>query len=297
MGIQDRSYYRAEESNWRPPSTQTRSMVVILIIINVAIFLVDAFTPITESSDSRWLAHTLSLRGDLFTHPWNFWQLLTYGFAHASINKTIMHVVFNMVALFFLGRHVEQRYGSQEFLKYYLIAIVVSGLGWVLVTSLMSPNPSRNLCLGASGAVSAVVFLFVFNFPRERLLLMGVLPLPAWVLGVALVGMDILSSFNPQSDVAVATHLTGVLFAAAYYFGKWNFGWLKLEWLTQIFSRQPRLKIHNPGQRETRKRDQLAEQADLILKKVHTDGEASLTKAERKTLEKYSRMMRDDRTD
>ena len=222
--------------------------------------------------------------------PWMFWQLLTYGFAHASLGTStgMMHIAFNMLTLFFLGRAVEQRYGSQEFIRIYLVAIVIAGLAWLLAHAI---RRDPGWAVGASGAVATVVILFVLNFPKQTVLLMGVLPMPAWVLGVLFIGIDILNSFSAENQIAVEAHFAGAAFAVAYFYGKWHFRWLKFGWLTDRFSGKPRLRVHSPDKGN----EKLSEQADRILDKLHREGEQSLSKRERKILEEYSRRMRDRR--
>lgn len=332
MGIYDRGYYNDDE--WKGPDARravgggTRSMVMVIIVINVVVYLLDMFSGAvilpdgTPSENSMNLSTFLALkqgaaagyrdkldenpewpaeirekleaaesaaRGPLDS-PLYFYQLISYGFAHAPVisERSIWHIAFNMVALFFLGRPVEQRYGGQEFIRFYLLAIVVSGLVWMLSYALTN---RAGVAVGASGGVAAVVMLFVFNYPREQILLMGIIPMPAWVLGVLLVGMDALNSLNPDSGIAVEAHLGGAAFAAAYYFGKWNFQWLRFDGLSKRLARKPNLKVHDPG----KPREELSNEADQVLDKLHREGESSLTKRERKILEKYSRQVRDRR--
>lgn len=312
MGIYDRGYY--QDDQWKqggaPTMRPARSMVITIIIINAAIFAIDVFSPRIVQQDSestasersenktQWVSHTLSLKYGIsnfgypgpFENPLYFWQLLSYGFAHSSIGSDhgIFHIAFNMFTLFFLGRAVEQRYGPQEFIKFYLIAIVVAGFAWLCSRALTGGAASA---VGASGAVAAVVILFVLNFPKETVYLFGVIGIPAWILGVVLVGFDILNSLNSESQIAVEAHLGGALFAAAYFYGKWNFRWLRFNWLADRFSGKPRLKVHKPDGGT----EKLSEQADEILEKLHTQGEESLTRRERKILERYSKNVRDRR--
>ena len=140
------------------------------------------------------------------------------------------------------------------------------------------------------GELVKIVMLFILNFPKQTLYLMGILPMPAWVLGVLFVGMDILNSINHESRIAAEAHLAGAAFAAMYFFGKWNFEWLRFDWLTDRFSGKPKLKVHRPEVT-----DELSREADAILDKVHRLGEESLTRKERKTLERYSKTVRKDR--
>src|SRR5512141_616914 len=86
-----------------------------LILANVIVFLV------------TWIAGRLGMPiGDLLalrpdavlTRPWT---ILTYMFVHAGF----LHILFNMIALFFFGPPVEERLGPTSFIKYYLVC----GLG------------------------------------------------------------------------------------------------------------------------------------------------------------------------
>jgi membrane associated rhomboid family serine protease len=301
MGIYDRGYYSDDEWKGSPSGSGAgpgliSSVVKALIVINVAIFLFDMFSgKVSEDSSELRLSHFLSLKygsesqsGPLES-PFAVWQLLTYGFAHASItsSSSIFHVLFNCLILFSLGRPVEERYGSAEFLRYYLVAVVFSGVVWLGVAALAGRPAS---VVGASGAVSAVVILFVLNYPRQTLLLMGIIPAPAWVLGILCILMDISLAASRSSTIAAEAHLAGAGFAAAYFFGKWNLGWMKLSGAGKWWRRKPRLRLHSPEDNED-----LARQADQILEKVHKSGQDSLTSRERKILEEYSRKVRDSR--
>ena len=329
MGYENREYFRDEEAGnmfggFRgfAGGGSTRSIVTTLIIINVAIFVldmfssnvdmtarlntegwgVDALNELKESSKTRlrWLADFLALKTDILFKPWYWWQFLTYGFAHSSITTktSLWHIVGNMIVLFFLGRPIENRLGRSEFLKFYLLAILASGFGYLLIQMVagrvfveMGANQVPRTVVGASGAVSAVVAAFVVFYPKQKLLLWGILPMPAWVLGILIVGMDLLNSFNPDSNVAGEAHLVGLAFGAAYVLLKWNLSWLKFDWLSDRLSGKPNLKIHEPSKKE----EQLKQLADQILQKIADQGESSLTARERRTLNKYSKSVRKKR--
>lgn len=322
MGLSDRNYYDNESNDpwstdpdaWKGGSgrSKKRSIITTLIIINVAIFLLDSFTPIPKESKElyeqarqslpaaefkkigkphHWLAETLSLTPDVVQKPWLGWKLLTHGFAHAGLdsNKTFFHVGMNMLVLFFLGRPIEQKYGRNEFLRIYLLAIVISGMGWVAAQWLTGNLNSS--AVGASGAVSAIVALFVFNFPKEKIYLWGVVGMPAWVVGVLVVGSDLLSSLNPASRIAWEAHLVGFAFGTAYFYMKWSFSWLDFGKAGKVLKSKPKLRIHDPGASE----ESLKLEADKILGKIAEHGEESLTPKERRTLNRYSKSLRKNR--
>jgi membrane associated rhomboid family serine protease len=317
MGYEDREYYRESDSyqgggSMPGFSFDRQSIITTLIIINVAIFLLDAFTPRVTAYDmipnlpddptavvdlgdgqlttvaqlkaetlGHWLSDTLALKAH---RPWEIWAYLTHGFAHASISsKTgIFHVGFNMLTLFFLGKFVEHHLGRAEFLKFYLVSIVVGGAVWLLIQMLTGGQGS---IVGASGAVSAVVVYFIFLMPNARLLLMGVIPVPAWGVGVMFLVNNLYYAFT-ASQIAWEAHLAGGAFGMAYHLLNWNFSRVQMPDL-----KRSKLKIHQPAGIDPK----LQSEADRILEKISQQGESSLSRAELKTLNKYSKLIRKQR--
>ncbi|MEM1304005.1 MAG: rhomboid family intramembrane serine protease, partial [Planctomycetota bacterium] len=146
MGIYDRDYerdYGGQE--WRPEGSGLqlrwpRSVHGQLIAINLIIWALQLVL-----GEQVW--GLFSLKSDWWSRPWSFYQLLTYGFLHSPTN--LFHVAFNMYGVWMFGRPLEERYGSREFLWFYLIAVVLGGLVWTLA-ELASPGSAQ--VLGASGA-------------------------------------------------------------------------------------------------------------------------------------------------
>jgi len=279
MGIYDRDYYRGDP---RPgPSVTLRAPTTIvgaLILINVAVFFANGLL----TGRSNEIAYWLSAHGDTLTKPWMWWQLLTYGFVHSP--SDLKHIIFNMLGLFFLGRAVEMHYGRAEFLRLYLAMLVVGSLVWVLGNQ----NSPHAALMGASGAVTGVVVLFALNFPHQTLLLFFVLPVPAWLVGVLVVVSDALGAMGRESsgNIAYGVHLAGAAFAFLYFRFGWNLTRLTRGKFSRInFRRRPKLRIHDPGRDEA----DLSAKVDRILEKIHTQGEASLTRKERRILESASR--------
>src|SRR4029453_1229879 len=139
--------------------------------------------------NGNWVTETFSLNADWYRHPWQFYRLLTCGFPPDPGDARQM--LFNMLGLFFLGRDVEYRYGSREYLAFYLTAIVVAGLVWTIA---QIPAGSVGGMLGASGGVVAVVILFALNFPHRTVLFMFFLPMPMWIAALIVVGFNALGA-------------------------------------------------------------------------------------------------------
>jgi membrane associated rhomboid family serine protease len=270
MGIYDRPYYREDDSGGLLGG---RTMVVNIILFTVGCYVAQLLFPGIEN----WLA----LSSGVITHPWRLGQLLTYGFMHDRNN--IFHVAFNMLFLWFCGREIEAIYGPREFLRVYLTLIVMSGLVWAVS---VLPNPQSLPLVGASGGVTGIMMLYTLHFPRRLIYIWGVLPVPVWAMMAFFLIGDFMDTAKrlPGDYVAHIAHLAGALFGFIYFRSGWNLGHFVPERWTEILKR-PRLKLHDPEPEEP----DLSRQVDQILEKIHRQGEASLTKKERQTLEEASR--------
>jgi len=304
MGFQDRGYYRSSTgfgAEW--------SAVNTIIAINVAVWLAnfiltgDLFREVFSLKVS--LNDLLSLKSDLAARPWNGWQLLTYGFLHdgpslqpPGNSYSIFHIVFNMLTLWFFGRPVEAITGKAEFFRFYCTALVVAGLAW-LVGERLGGGAGR--LVGASGGVMAVLAAFVWYYPRETVLIYGVLPVPAWALGVLYLFSDLQGAGDRSSNVAHVAHLAGAAFGVLYAWRRLDLSALT-DWPGRVWQRwrTRRLRVVRPD-------DDLAEgdgpdglplerEVDRILEKISRSGEASLTSAERDTLSRASRRIKDRRS-
>ncbi|MFO0943260.1 MAG: rhomboid family intramembrane serine protease [Pirellulales bacterium] len=293
MGLYEREYYQ-DSSDFQPVRPWNgRSMISILIIINVAVFLGNfIFGSVTENpvNEHLWL-HPSDL-----SNPARWYRLLGNGFAHS---KDITHILFNMLGLYLMGQVVELKYGRGEFLRFYLITIILCSLGWALKHRLFGATDIDNrVLLGASGGVTAVTMLFVFNFPNMTLHAFGVVPIKSWVFGIFVVVMNLFGTAKYQvgqaEQVAYDVHLIGAGFAAIYFYAGLNFGAIGTVWgkLAGMMKSKPKLKIHEP---ESAVADSVKEEADRILEKLHREGQDSLTAQERKTLVDYSFAMRKQR--
>lgn len=289
MGIHDREYYRSEH----PVSANDTSwsMVTKLIVATAGFYLLDVFI-----GKSHWLMDHMAATPDSLLKPYLWWQLLSYGFAHST--RDVMHIFWNMVGLWVFGRQIEDVYGPKEFLRIYLVSMVLGGLVWA-VRSQLTADPGS--LVGASGAVTAITLLFCIHFPKQTILLMMVLPVPAWAVGAMIIAGNLIGLRFSGEHVAFDVHLVGAAFAIAYYrfgwyLGRWlpSFSWPK-KGLRNPFSAQPKLRVHRPSDDASDDFEQLEAHADQLLEKVNQNGFDSLTERERQVLENYSRRVRNKR--
>jgi membrane associated rhomboid family serine protease len=139
-------------------------------------------------------------------------RLVTYGFIHADF----AHLLFNMITLFFFGRAIEQVMvqitGSWlTYPAFYLGALVVS----ILPSYLKNQNNPNYMSLGASGAVSAVLFAFVLLSPWSIILVLFI-PAPAIIYAVFYVGYSIWMDKRGGDNVNHSAHLAGAAFGVLF---------------------------------------------------------------------------------
>lgn len=138
-------------------------------------------------------------------------RLLTHGFVHADWQ----HLLFNMITLFFFGRVIErlmaQLIGPLGFVLFYMSAIVVA----ILPSYLRHRNDARYRSLGASGAVSAVLFAFILVQPWS-LIFVFVVPVPAILYGVFYVGYSFWMDRQGTDNVNHSAHLSGAIYGVLF---------------------------------------------------------------------------------
>ena len=297
MGIYDRDYYRGDADSSAPGlmrAVSAMSMTNKLVAANVVVYILCWLAASIDQNLNNIIYDYLSIDPSFFTHPWEIWRLITAGFMHApawgpDTNSGVMHIAFNMFGLWMFGRFVEQRYGAKEFLRFYLLAIIVSSL--IFPTSYYFLALPERGAVGASGGVVAVVILYCFLYPKTKLLLMMLIPVDAWIAGLMYVGYNIYlgvqSSAGGSNGIAWQVHLGGVAFAALYFKLGWKFSG------PGRAKRKPKtkLKIHKPVTDELSADEQLIARGEKILEQVHQRGESSLSARQRQTLQRYSELM------
>ena len=140
-----------------------------------------------------------------------FHRFLTYGFVHGDF----MHLAFNMITLYFFGRLMEGFYGDYlgplGFVGFYLSALVVSALP----SYLRHRNDPEYATLGASGAVSAVLFAFILLQPWQ-IIYVYVIPVPAIIYAVLYVGYSIYAERRQADHINHSAHLAGAVYGVLF---------------------------------------------------------------------------------
>ena len=140
-----------------------------------------------------------------------YWRLLSYGLVHADFQ----HLLFNMITLFFFGRMMEGLYaghlGPLGFLWFYLGGLLVS----ILPSYIKNRDNPNYRSLGASGAVSAVLFAFILFSPWSMIIVF-VIPVPAILYAVAFLGFSIYMDHRGGGYVNHSAHILGAAYGIVF---------------------------------------------------------------------------------
>ena len=138
--------------------------------------------------------------------PFRPWTLFTYMFLHAGL----MHLLFNMIVLFFFGPRLESRLGARGFLGLYFL----SGLGGAAFTFAFSYGAP---VVGASAAIYGIVIGFAMYWPREVIYIYGLVPVQARWLAAFVVAISLYSGISgSDGGTAHFAHLGGLAAGAGF---------------------------------------------------------------------------------
>ena len=160
----------------------------------------------------RELGNYLALNVILVHEYKMYWQFFTYMFVHGDFS----HLFFNMLGLFFFGLAVEQSLGSKEFLLIYVISGIFCGIASYFFY--LFTGAYYVFLLGASGAINSLLLAYAVIFPRNRIYMMGILPIPAPLLVAIYAGIEIASQLlTLRNGIAHMTQLAGFAIAWLYF--------------------------------------------------------------------------------
>jgi membrane associated rhomboid family serine protease len=172
-----------------------------LIAANVAVFLLQMAMPGLVLPLALW-----PLGSSAMGAGFEPWQLVSYAFLHGGL----LHLAFNMFALYMFGGPIEQVFGGRRFLLYYAVCVVSAALTQLAV-ALASGGVYPTV--GASGGVFGILLAFGMYFPNNRvMLLFPPIPMPARVFVFVYAAIELyLGVTGTQEGVAHFAHLGGMI--------------------------------------------------------------------------------------
>ncbi|KAJ4713222.1 Rhomboid-like protein [Melia azedarach] len=199
-----RSWFRRLSAN---------DVVYGLILANTAVFL------LWRVADKKFMMNNFTISLDNVKNG-RVHTLITSAFSHVDVE----HIVSNMIGLYFFGMSIGRTLGSEYLLKLYLAGAIGGSIFYLVHHAFLAMSskrqgmwmndPSRIPALGASGAVNAIMLLDIFLNPRSTLYFQFFIPVPAMLLGIFLIGKDILRIIEGNSNISGSAHLGGAAVAA-----------------------------------------------------------------------------------
>ncbi len=177
-----------------------RRWIPILIAANVAVYILQQVQP--------WVTGAfLWVPAEGLARPWT---AITYLFLHDP--NSIWHIVFNMLALYIFGPRLEARIGGKKFLGLYFVSGIVGALA-----CFYQPEVA---VLGASGAVFGVSLAYARYWPRDQVLIYGILPMSTRMMVILYAAFSVGGVFfGFEQGVAHLGHLGG--FAGGWLYCLW----------------------------------------------------------------------------
>lgn len=300
--LHERSYMYPPPQEYR--SSDQPSMVKILLITTVGVFILQHILKVSfpgiNANEPRFLWDWLALSKDSIQEL-KIWTLVSYGFLHNT--DGLFHILGNMLGLYFIGRIIEPLIGPKPFLFLYLWGSVTGGLIYLLFHFQNSPHmvPNGVPVLGASASVMALLSFFCSLYPERpiTLFLFLILPItlkPKWVLRITLglsIGGLLVYELSHRGNIAHSAHLGGLFTGVLYYH---FFHHSSKQPFKLIRSNRPSIELPDwirrkrPASHKIDYKvnrfygDKGQKEIDRILDKINADGFGSLTKNEKKTL-------------
>ena len=275
---------------------------VRLIIINVAVFVL-LFLPLSVlhlmnmDSTGDFIMQQMELSGNILQVLFKPWTLITHLFVHSGL----MHILFNMMTLYFTYQLFNQRFDDKRFLNVYFVSGFAGALMFLLSVNLFplfSENAHSYTAVGASAAVMGVLIAICTYRPEDEVLLFGAFRMKLQWIALIFVLLDLISIRSGNEGGHLA-HLGGALFGffwamnmkkgidIASFFNKAQaiFSWKpkRKSTIKVVHKRSKTDEDYNLDKRQKQKR------IDDILDKISRSGYDSLSKEEKALLFELSK--------
>jgi membrane associated rhomboid family serine protease len=274
---------------------------VQLILINVVVYLVlVVFFVISTVAQFPGFFDTIhsviAIPAPLMEFFQKPWTIITYAFVHDWTG--ILHILFNMLFLYWFGRLFVEYLGSDKLIAVYFLGALAGGIAYLFMYNLVPYYEARmpgGGMVGASAAVFAIVVATATLLPDFTFFLLLLGPVKIKYIAAFYVMLSILGSVGSNEGGNIA-HLGGALMGFVYIkqlqagvnWGNWITA--VIEWCKGLFTPKPKVKVTyrkeaSTAAKKTAKGPNVSQdEIDTILDKIPDGGYESLTKEEKEKL-------------
>jgi len=269
----------------------TGNIVEKLIFINIGVFVVTLLLKVIFGlyrSNGGFVFDWFALEyayDALLIKPWT---LLSYGFLHAGF----LHIIFNLIALYFIGNLFIQYFTQKQLLNFYLLGTFFGGLLFILSHNYFPLfEGGTGPLVGASAGISAIFIGIATYMPNYQIQIRFIGFVKLWHLAAIWIGLDILGLIGGNAGGHFA-HLGGALFGFLYVNKASNKNINLLNSIASLFKTKKKSNLKTVYKSKEKKKtnvDLNQQQIDAILDKISKSGYDTLTKAEKEFLFKQGK--------
>jgi len=272
---------------------KTGTIIEKLIYLNIAVFILTLLITVFQGlykGEQNFLMQWFSLDDSTDTFSTKPWSIVSYGFLHADF----LHLIFNMITLYFIGNLFIQYFTEKQALTFYLLGTLFGGLLYVISQNYFPLFEGRNTTLvGASAGISAIFIGIATYIPNYQIKIRFIGFVKFWHLAAIWLAFDIIGLIGANAGGSFS-HLGGSLFGYLYVRQASNKKVNFLSLFSSFFKKKekPLKTVHKSAKRKqntVKNSSPNQQQIDGILDKISKSGYDTLTKTEKEFLFKQGK--------